>query len=333
VPRPQRTISRAATLAGPALFSGRPVKVRLMPAETSTGFLFVRTDLPDQPVVPATTSSVGDGFRCTSLNWNNVEVKAIEHVLSACTGLGVDNLIIEVDGDEMPALGGCTMQYAAALQEAGIVDQSAERPLLKLDQPVTVWQDDTAIVAMPNEEGLAVSYVLDLNGGYRTTAAFTITVNADNFMRQLAAARTFGLEEDYEEFRRLSIGGGVSDDNALVLCRDGTVRKPLSGAPAELRFPDEPARHKVVDLLGDLALANTDLEAKIVAVKSGHRLNAAFAARLRRLIETGAEPERYVDVREIRRVLPHRYPFLMVDRILRIEGENKIVGLKNVSAN
>jgi len=333
VPRPQRTISQAAVLSGPALFSGRPAKTRLVPAETSTGFLFVRTDLPDKPVLPATTSAVGDGFRCTSLSWNNVEVRAIEHILSACTGLQVDNLIIEVDGDEMPALGGCALEYATALKEAGIVEQKAERPVLRLEQPVTVWQDGAAIVAMPNDEGLAVSYVLDLNGGYRTTAAFTITVNADSFMGELAPARTFGLEEDYEEFRRLSLGGGVSDDNALVLCKDGSVRKPLSGAPAVLRYPDEPARHKVVDFLGDLALANTDLEAKVVAVKSGHRLNAAFAARLRRLIEQEAEPEQYVDVREIRRVLPHRYPFLMVDRILRIEGENKIVGLKNVSAN
>ncbi len=331
--RPQRTISRPAAVAGPALFSGRPVKVRLLPAETSTGFLFVRTDVPDKPVLPATTAALGDGFRCTALSWNNVEVKAVEHILSACTGLQVDNLIVEVDGDEMPALGGCTLEYASALREAGIVDQNAERPILKLEQTVTVWQDGAAIVAMPNEEGLAVSYVLDLEGGYRTAAAFTIGVNPDSFMGELASARTFGLEEDYEEFRRLAIGGGVTDENALVLCKDGTVRKPLSGAPADLRFADEPARHKVVDLLGDLSLAGTDLEAKIVAVKSGHKLNAAFAARLRRLVETEAEPERYVDVREIRRVLPHRYPFLMVDRILRIEGENKIVGLKNVSAN
>ena len=320
------------TLSGTALFSGRPVKVRLMPAETSTGFLFVRSDLPDKPVVPATTEAVGDGFRCTSLNWNGVEVKAVEHLLSACTGLQVDNLIIEVDGEEMPALGGCSAEYARALEEAGITEQSAERPVLKLADTIAVWQGQSAIVAMPNEDGLAVSYVLDLDEGYGTTQAFSVSVSADAFRQELAPARTFGLEEDYDEFKRLSLGGGVSDDNALVLCRDGSARKPLSGAPAELRFPDEPARHKVVDLLGDIAVANTDLEAKIVAVKSGHRLNAAFAVRLRRLL--GEErPQRYLDVREIRNVLPHRYPFLMVDRILRVEGENKIIGLKNVSAN
>jgi UDP-3-O-[3-hydroxymyristoyl] N-acetylglucosamine deacetylase/3-hydroxyacyl-[acyl-carrier-protein] dehydratase len=333
VGRPQRTISRAATLAGPALFSGRHVKVRLLPAETSTGFLFVRTDLPDKPVVPARIEAVTGAFRCTSLNWNGVEVKAVEHLLSACMGLQVDNLMVETDGDELPALGGCPTGYAEALTEAGIVDQNAERPVLKLEQTVTVSQDQAAIVAMPNEAGLAVSYMLDFGDGRGSAEAFSVSVTAETFVRELAPARTFGLEEDYAEFRRLGLGGGVSDENALVLCKDGTARRPLSGAPAQLRFPDEPVRHKVVDLLGDMALANTDLEANVVAVRSGHKLNAAFAAELRRLVEGQAGPQPYLDVREIRRVLPHRYPFLMVDRVLRTEGQGKIVALKNVSVN
>jgi UDP-3-O-[3-hydroxymyristoyl] N-acetylglucosamine deacetylase/3-hydroxyacyl-[acyl-carrier-protein] dehydratase len=305
----------------------------LLPAEASTGFLFIRTDLPEQPVVPGTCEALGEGFRWTSLRWNEVEVKAVEHFFGACTGLQVDNIVVELDGDEMPALGGCAAGYAEALQEAGIVDQNAMRPVLKLEDSFTVQDGSASIVAMPNEEGLTVSYVLDYEGGYGPSATCTITLTPESFMKDLAPARTFGREEDREEFERLSLGGGVTDDNTFLLCRDGTVAKPRSGEPAELRFPDEAARHKVVDLLGDMALAGVDLEARLLAFRSGHKLNAALAGRLRALMEEEAGLEAYLDVREICQNLPHRFPFLMIDRVLRVEGESKIVGLKNVSMN
>ena len=187
--RPQRTIAQEAELSGTALFSGRPAAVRLRPAETSTGVLFVRTDLPDSPVVPATTEALGEGFRCTVLNWNNVEVRAVEHMLSACAGLHVDNLIVEMDGEEMPALGGCAADYARSLQDAGIVDQNAERPQLKLEQTVAIPQGHATIVAMPNEEGLTVSYVLDFDKGYGLTEASPVTHSrASMFLSQNASS-------------------------------------------------------------------------------------------------------------------------------------------------
>lgn len=330
--RPQRTISNTVELSGPALFSGKPVNVRLLPAEASTGFLFVRTDLPDSPVVPATTDSQQKDFRCTTLLLNNVEVRAVEHILSACAGVQVDNLIIELDNDEMPALGGCASEYGRALLEAGVVDQNAERPVLKLEQTITESEGGATIVAMPGEEGLTVSYVLDFEEGYGPAEALTLEVNPDRFMEEVAPARTFALEQDRETFMQQSLGGGVSDDNAFIVCRDGSAKKPRSLAPAQLRFPNEAVRHKILDFLGDLALANIDLHAKVVAVRSGHKLNSAFARRLRSLLLEEAGPEEYMDVREIRRVLPHRYPFLMVDRVLQVE-QNRIVALKNVSVN
>jgi len=333
VGRPQRTIGAEVSLSGTALFSGRRVNVRLLPADTSTGFLFVRTDLPDRPVVPATMEAVGDGFRCTTLRWNGVEIKAVEHLLSACVGLQVDNMLIEIDGDELPAMDGSASAYVDALLGAGLVDQNAERRQLALEETVTVSENGATIVAMPVQEGLTISYVLDFEEGFRPTEAFTVNVCAEQFGREIAPARTFGLEHDLHEFERHRIGGGVTDQNSFVLCKDGTAKKPLSGEPAELRFPNEPVRHKIVDLIGDIAVINADLLARIVAVRSGHKLNAAFARRLHRLLEEAEGPERYLDISEIRRVLPHRYPFLMVDRIVRVEGENKIVGLKNVSIN
>ncbi len=320
-------------LEGAALFSGQQINVRLRPAEAFTGYLFTRSDLPDSPVVPANLEALTDGYRCTTLAWNDVEIKSIEHLLSACVALRVDNLIVEMDSDELPALGGSALAYAEAMREAGLVEQNAERPLLGLEQTVSVPQGHATIVAMPQEEGLTVSYVLDFDEGYHPTEAYTISVTPESFMEELAPARTFGLGEDYEEFRRLSLGGGVTDENAFVLCRDGSVKKPRSGEPAELIFPDEAVRHKLVDLLGDLAFVGADVQARVVAVRSGHRLNTALARRLHQLMEREVGAEEYLDVMEIRRVLPHRYPFLMVDRVLRTEGENRIVAVKNCSIN
>jgi UDP-3-O-[3-hydroxymyristoyl] N-acetylglucosamine deacetylase/3-hydroxyacyl-[acyl-carrier-protein] dehydratase len=334
MPRPQRTIGEPVELApGNALFSGQEVRVRLVPAEASTGVLFARTDLPDHPVVPAAVEALSNGYRCTTLSWNNVEVRSVEHLLSACAGLQVDNLIVELTADELPALDGSPLPYARCLQEAGIVEQAAQRAELRLQDTISIPQGRASIVAIPQDEGLSVSYVLDFDEGYRATEAFTLSVDAGVFLRELAPARTFGLAEDYHDFERLAIGGGVTDDNAFVLCKDGTATKPLSGTPAELRFPDEAVRHKVVDLLGDLALVNADLQGRIVAVRSGHKLNTALARRLRRIIDAEARGEEVLDVLEICRILPHRYPFLMVDRVLRVEGENRIVAVKNCSVN
>lgn len=331
--RNQRTIGEPVALSGTTLFSGQPVKVRLLPAETHTGYLFVRTDLPDSPVVPATVEAVSDGFRCTTLSLNNVEVRVVEHVLSACVGMQVDNVIIELDGDEMPALDACAEQYARALLGAGIVEQNAERTVLELERTVTQPQGTTAVVAMPYEEGLTVSYILDFDDFDRPSEALSVTVTPEAFLEQIAPARTFGFDSDYEDFKRLSLGGGVTDDNVFILRRDGSVVKPLSGDPAELRFPDEAVRHKILDLLGDIAPINADVNAKILAVRSGHKLTAALARQLRNIIDEQASPREYLDVREVQSILPHRYPFLLVDRILRIEGEKRIVGVKNVTAN
>ncbi len=222
-------------------------------------------------------------------------VQSVEHILSACFALGVDNLVVEINGDEPPACGGNAEEFARALLEAGIEEQNAERPLLRIEGALTVNEGEATIVATAAEEGLSVEYLL--------------------------------------EFESRSLGKGVTEENAFILFKDGSIKKPLCLTDAELRFPDECARHKLLDLLGDLALANVDVEGRIMAIRSGHRVNAAFATRLCSLLEQQqAGPEQYLDIREIQRVLPHRYPFLMVDRIIKVE-EDKVVGLKNVSMN
>lgn len=333
--RRQRTIEQTAEVSGRALFCGEESRVRLQPADPSTGILFVRTDLPDSPVVPATVEALGDGFNCTELLWNEVVVTSVEHILSACVGLGVDNLIVEIDGSEPPAAGGSSEQYARALLSAGITEQNEERYTLKVEETVSVSEAEASIVAVPSDDdALSMSYLLEFEDRSHPPQAFSFRLEGDRYLEEVAPARTFALEHMREEFLKRSLGGGVTDENALVLHENGTVRTPVSQEETELKFPDECARHKVLDLLGDLALINMDVHGKVIAVKSGHRLNSAFTKRLCRLREEQeAGPEEYLDIREIRKTLPHRYPFLMVDRILRIEGENKIVGVKNVSVN
>lgn len=305
----------------------------MCPADPDTGILFVRTDLPDSPVVPAADECLGTAFRATLLRRDDIEIFSTEHILSACVGLQVDNLVVELDGDELPAAGGCPLQFAEAMFNAGIEEQSAEKTILSMEEPLAVSEGQASITGMPAAEGLTVSYVLEFDHADLPAQVFTSRIDPETFMREIAPARTFGFERAYEEFAQRGIGGGVTDDNALVIFRDGSVRKPLSRQPATLRFPDEFARHKVADLLGDLASARVDLEGRIVAVRSGHSLNAAFASRICRALRAEKAPEEYLDIREIQRILPHRYPFLLVDRILSVEQEGKIVGVKNVSFN
>jgi len=331
--RHQNTIEAPIEMRGTALFSGQPVRLRLCPAEPSTGILFVRTDLPDHPVVPALAEALGDGFRCTVLRRNDVQVRSVEHLLSACVGLRVDNLIVEIDGEELPAAGGCARPYVEALMEAGIEAQGVEKPSLRFEEPVALSQQEASIVGMPAGEGLTLSYVLEFDEPSVPAQVVTLRMDPETYVREVAPARTFAEEALREEFARKGTGGGVTDENALIIFPDGSIRTALSCREASLHFPNELARHKLLDLLGDLALTGVDLEGKVVAVRSGHRLNTAFAARLRSILSEKEAPQEYLDIREIQRILPHRYPFLMVDRILRIEEDKKIVGLKNVSMN
>ncbi len=340
MPRQEQTIARTVELTGKALFSGRECTVRINPAEAATGIMFSRVDLPDSPVIPAEAAFIGEGFNCTLLRHNDAEVRAVEHLLSSCMALNIDNLLIEIDSDEMPAAGGCAGDYAKLLMEAGSVEQGIEKKEFRLTQPIAVSEGNASIVGMPGETGdsedekLVLNYILDFDRkeGIEPQVA-TYATDVETFMREIAPARTWALEDAYEEFRKRRLGAGVTDENALVLFNDGSVRTPLSREKARMRFSNEFARHKVADLLGDLALTGVDIKGNITAVRSGHRLNAMFAARIRRIIEQEKEPEEYLDIREIRKILPHRYPFLMVDRILSMKEQNRVTGVKNVSIN
>lgn len=328
--RQQRTLANSAEFSGVALFSGAKVHMRLLPAGPDTGVVFVRTDLPDKPRIPACAEFVGSTMRRTLLKRGPVEVGTTEHILAALSGARVDNVIVELDADEVANIDGSAKPFYAAVRQAGCVEQPAERPVLNINEPVGVQDGDVAMFALPNDHGMSVTYTLDYDSPLIETQSFAFNFTEEAFAAEVAPARTFCLSTEVEELRRRGLGRGATYQNTLVVSEKGVIEN-------ELRFPDEFVRHKVLDLLGDLSLLGADLCARVVAVKSGHTLNVKLARSLREKLKlqsgkTWDEAE-LLDTVKIQKILPHRYPFLLVDRVLEIEDQRRAVGIKNVTIN
>jgi UDP-3-O-[3-hydroxymyristoyl] N-acetylglucosamine deacetylase/3-hydroxyacyl-[acyl-carrier-protein] dehydratase len=334
VNRRQRTISLEAEIEGHGLFTGQTVHLRLKPAPPNTGLVFTRVDLGPTATVPATIQSVVRRFQRTTLANGEVCVETVEHLLAALGGLGIDNLFADLSGPELPAGDGSAADYVRLLRQAGIVEQDAERPVLPIQEPITVLDGDAVVSALPGPQGeLALSYHLDYGpGGAIRPQIFHLKLTPDTFVEELAVARTFVLESDVPDLRQRGYGAQATYEDVLVIGPDG----PIGGNP--LRFSDEPARHKMLDLVGDLFLMNCDLRGRIVAMRSGHVLNHRL---VRRLLEQAAglgtivrgSIRQAMDISQIMSVLPHRYPFLLVDRVIELEDNVRAVGIKNVSIN
>ncbi len=276
----QRTISRVVEYSGIGLFTGEEVKLRFKPSPANTGIVFVRTDIKGYPNVPASVETLCESKRLVALEKNGVGVKSVEHVMAALAGLGIDNIEIEVNSNELPAGDGSSLLFFQLLNGTGIKNLDEQKNTFYLREELKVSDGDASVVALPYEKGLSLSYILDFNGSYLNRQCFEIEMTEDNFSTQIAPARTFGLYTAIEEYKKLGLGKGVTDDNSLILQEDGTITKPISMAPAELRFPNECVRHKILDIIGDLYLTNLTLRARIVATKSGHNLNTRLAEKI-----------------------------------------------------
>ena len=327
--RSQQTLRTPLEFSGKGLHSGEVVRARVVPAPQGTGIEFVRTDVPDAAPIPATISYHSAMERRTRLERGGVEVETVEHFLAACCGLGVDNLTVEMSGVEMPGLDGSAAELVELLKQAGIVEQRAEARSFLLDEPVFVRSGHATLVALPAEsEGLTLQYIASFSEPGVESGSLTLDVSPESFEAELASARTFCLASEVERLQEAGLGKGATRENTLVLGDPKTV----------MRMPDEPVRHKMLDLLGDISLLGADLQAHVIATCSGHATNAELVRRLVDLMqqkETGGliERESGLDVREVMRMLPHRYPFLMIDRVIEIEGYRRAVGIKNVSIN
>ena len=329
--RKQRTIAKLCEISGIGLHSGETTTVRIKPAEAGAGVVFVRTDIPGYARVPALVKYRTEILRRTALKKGEAEVHTIEHLLSAACGLGLDNLEIEIDGVELPGLDGSAGQYVELLQDAGVVEQDAECREIVVREPISVSHGGASLVAMPYD-GLRISYTLDYPGDALPSMYHSYEFStAERYAQDIAPARTYVLKREAEMLLAAGMGKGANTDNTVVIGDDGQI------AEGEMRFADEPVRHKILDCLGDLALAGAPVRAHLIAVKSGHELNAdlvrALIAREEdSLAERAAEGGVAFDIREITRILPHRYPFLLVDRIIEL-GPQRAVGIKNVTFN
>ena len=276
----QRTISRVVEYSGIGLFTGVEVKLRFKPALANTGIVFVRTDVEGHPKVPANIEMLYDTKRLVTLEKDGVGVKSVEHVMAAFSGLGIDNIEIEVNSNEVPAGDGSSLLFLQLLKGTGIKTLAEPKNTYYLQEELRVSNGDASMIALPYDKGLSLSYILDFNGSFLNRQCFEIEMTEDNFSTQIAPARTFGLCTVIEEYKKPGLGKGVTDDNSLILQEDGSITKPLSMSPAELRFPNECVRHKILDIIGDLYLTNLTLHARIVATKSGHYLNTCMAEKI-----------------------------------------------------
>lgn len=330
----QKTISHEASLSGPGLFSGEQSTVTFAPAEPDTGITFVREQEGKVATIPASVYNVMRRPRRTCLKNGTLFVETIEHCMAALAGLGIDNAVVKVSGGmvgELPGGDGSSRPFVQAIEEAGIVEQNEPvRPLI-IRKPVQVTADGATLAALPGPtDKLEVIYDFEAKAPIgRQVISFSL--GDDDFASQLAPARTFVFEEEANELRARGLGKHLTPRDLLVISGSGPIDN-------QFRFADECARHKALDLLGDLFLVGRPIRGRIVAFKSGHALNHLLAKRLLEQEETANRQtlihrDAEMDIRRIQRILPHRYPMLLVDRVLEIVGGEKAVGIKNVTFN
>lgn len=330
----QKTLSRDVHLHGVGLHTGCNVNVTLSPAEEDTGIIFRRLDLDGTPEVNVCVEHLGSKPQRTSLVKGPMEVDTIEHLLSCLYVLGVQNLVVGVDGPELPGFDGSALPYYEALKKAGVVDQSRKAREVSLREPLALTDGPTSLIALrPTGPGLVISYTLHYDGSYMEPQYFEIEINEENFEREIAPARTFVLEEHVARLQQMGLGKGANTQNTLVIGRDGIIGN-------ELRYKDELVRHKILDLIGDLYLTGCQINARLLGTKSGHQLNVQMArmilestARDREIEDILVQADAGLDIRQITRVLPHRYPFLLIDRVISVEEARYVKGIKNVSIN
>ncbi|MFO0907911.1 MAG: UDP-3-O-acyl-N-acetylglucosamine deacetylase [Isosphaeraceae bacterium] len=344
--RPQRTLASDTEVRGVGFFHSQDVTLRLRPAGPDTGVVFVRTDLPGCPTVEARIENVVPSPRRTSIRKGEATVEMIEHVMAALAGLQVDNCRIEIDGPEPPGLDGSSQAYVDAILAVGTVALDATRPVYVIDRPISVREGQAVLTAHPGDTsaGLVLSYQLDY--GRKSpigSQSFFLELTPESFARELAGSRTFLLESEARALRQAGIGQRAQEGDLLIFGSTGVLGNTL-------RFSDECVRHKILDMVGDLALLGQDIQGHVVAYRSGHSLNASL---VRALVEAASETGDIepgaiaatvplagaddaiaaLDIEALIAVLPHRYPFAMVDRVLTLDAGQRLSAVKNLSFN
>ncbi len=336
----QRTILREVSLNGNALHTGEPVTLTIKPAPAGHGIVFKRIDLTGQPEIKPRVDLVTDLVRATTIQAGHARIATVEHVLSALHGCGIDNVLVEMNGSEPPIMDGSARAFVNLILEGEPVEQEADREYFVLDQPVSVTRGNSSMIALP-ADGLKISCTSADDRGIHTQH-LSLSIDPDTYITQVAAARTFTIYEDIEELVKLGKIKGGSLDCAIVIKGDKIIAKE------PLRFKDEFVRHKILDIVGDLVLLGPPLKAHIIATRPGHAINAELTKALQARLEEvrggarkkpPARPKRVLatetslDIRRLLDTLPHRYPFVMIDRVVEFIGDNELVAVKNVTIN
>ncbi len=357
----QHTLKSQVTISGVGLHTGAHVNMTLKPAIAGFGIKFQRIDLPDQPVVKADCDYVVDTARGTTLEHNGAKVSTVEHLLAALVGGGVDNVLVELNGPEIPIMDGSSQPFIDIIEEIGIQSQDAKKIYYSIDTNISYYDDvkKVEMVALPSVD-YRITALIDFNSQVLGTQHANLK-HMDDFKKEIAPCRTFCFlhELEYLVANNLIKGGDIN--NAIVVVDRAVTeeelerlakvfnREKISVAQREgilnnisLRFPNEPARHKLLDIVGDLALIGYPIKAHIIANRPGHASNVEFAKKIKSYIKKNKhvkdipiyDPNQpaVFDINRIARTLPHRYPFLMVDKIIEL-SDNMVVGIKNVTFN
>lgn len=334
----QKTIAREVSISGVGVHSGNFANLQFLPAGPNEGITFERVDLPGRPRISARISNVIDLAkrpRRTSIGTDHVEVHTIEHLMASLAGLSIDNITIQLDAAEVPCSDGSAAVFVGLLKDAGIKTQDAPKRYYQVRDPLFLEEDGAAIMLLPGDD-FRVSYTLSYDHPLLKAQYLHFSLTNESFEHQIARARTFCLEDEVGELRSQGLGKGADYQNTLVLGASGIIKNSL-------RFEDEFARHKVLDLIGDLYLLGLPIKGHVIGIRSGHPINLELLNRIERQrrmargagvrAPTGPVTGTQLDINDIQKILPHRYPFLLVDKIVTLEEGRRCVGIKNVTVN
>ncbi len=334
--RQQRTLREPTVYEGVGIHTGQPSVLRFVPAPPNTGIRFVLRRDGQRVEIPAQVESVPENapfLRNTTLDGGGMRIHTVEHVLATLYGLSIDNCYLELDGPEPPEpVDGSAKPFVDLLLGTGIVDQGVPAPYYVVRNPCQWVKEGIGVTAIPYD-GFRVSFTIQYDNPIIGTQYASFDINPESFVRDIAPARTFALKREVNHLRGLGLIQGGTLKNAVVVDED----RILNEEP--LRFPDEFVRHKILDLLGDLSLLGTPIKGHVISLKSGHETNVNFVRKLAAQERGGvnrvypAKKPTHWDIRAVMDILPHRYPMLLVDRILEVDPGKRVVGLKNVTIN
>jgi UDP-3-O-[3-hydroxymyristoyl] N-acetylglucosamine deacetylase/3-hydroxyacyl-[acyl-carrier-protein] dehydratase len=362
--RLQRTLKEPASFSGVGIHTGNQCTITFKPAPIDHGIVFVRTDLKGNPEVPADIDNVVELARGTTLSSNGVKVCTVEHILASLAGLEIDNAIIELDNNEPPVGDGSSLPFTEAILKAGVSEQDAVRKILEIDTPIYHSEPERGVdlVALPSDD-FRITFMVDYRNPALGTQYTFLASLEEEFVAEFAPARTFCFLQEVEQLKDLGIIKGGKLDNALIICDGQPSPQQLRQLGEEfgieeelfvgrsgilndkpLRFPNELVRHKALDLLGDLALIGVPIRAHVLAARSGHAANVALTKKIKDFYQKKKIARKYqqreikggqyfLDIEAIMRFLPHRYPFLLVDRVVDMVVGKRVVAIKNVSVN